>query len=966
MTKKNKSRVSILILTILTLSSLWITPLAVAMEPPVVPGGGEYFTDEGVLDSDTYILYPWEKESLTVGFSKYGEMIDDNMGVGLKYNDMDVFASNMIDKTDWFSGWVMDIHYTQGGYLKNTWAYALYSDRTNEGVAGDWRTKQMTKDANDPGDTNGGRRTNGYAESEPIRLIYDGPRKAIYLLKTTIYDKEEDSTPLVELTIQLVFNKVKKYVMEIKDIKRIDNSKMDGPFQIEFSQRAEWDLGVSTAPRSFAEFYNGLETKYDKHPFYYPEGGVPATYDLAQIISAPDDPEEDRLVGFAAFWPPLISKWVTETYNVKRLSMEANVPSLLTSMETYEHYSELPTSADDLVDPWIIYDETMGEIIILLPKEPVPYPRGEGEWTDIPWVFKKDGTGGYAKLLEMTPSIPGQWIWEPTGGPYGAVRIKPFEWTWGDEFLVLYKRTMMGHRMQRSTALESMEPMFEAGEVVTSYGMVEEPDTPYVFAEWDFDLDYDHPYNSTQQFRCVSVYGVTDYVNAVDPDMPEGDGAGEFRIESEVLYQLDEVFNPIDLVDAAHKNTFRWVQKGTIGEIVPLTAHLYDKYGNEWPVMADAHDLVLPEKWGYYCRDSEKILVMDSTGQLPSMLLARSMYTIMDLDVTFDLNEIIGYDLYKILYTTTPTRRVIEAGWHTGRWEWMVIGEFAKPSDSLGASMITAALGDWKNVQVWLSGLDFSSELGPSIPWTMREFNEPVDTAKDGYYHDYPDDMRASFRDDWSTPDDWVGETINPYAVSSGDLVVVGGPIANLGAEYFNDFTDALIFTEYGDGFYAPGCWARTVLDHYQGKTFVDGPDDELWYNSNNVDDDVGHAIISVYKDLNETTGMVVYGYTAEDTYYASYAFRGGLLAWLQEIQPGTTTILLEIDYSDLHPVRFHVVESLGPFTECTGFGTNFKTSRYYRTLNNARDTVEAEAASLGISYKLVEIEWCAQVHPDP
>lgn len=32
----------------------------------------------------------------------------------------------------------------------------------------------------------------------------------------------------------------------------------------------------------------------------------------------------------------------------------------------------------------------------------------------------------------------------------------------------------------------------------------------------------------------------------------------------------------------------------------------------------------------------------------------------------------------------------------------------------------------------------------------------------------------------------------------------------------------------------------------------------------------------------------------------------------------------------------------------------------------HVRDTVEAEAAALGISYKLVEIEWCAQVHPDP
>jgi hypothetical protein len=90
------------------------------------------------------------------------------------------------------------------------------------------------------------------------------------------------------------------------------------------------------------------------------------------------------------------------------------------------------------------------------------------------------------------------------------------------------------------------------------------------------------------------------------------------------------------------------------------------------------------------------------------------------------------------------------------------------------------------------------------------------------------------------------------------------------------------------------------------------------------------------------------------------------LHAWLQEVQPGTTTILLEIDYSELHPVRFHVVESLGHSQSARVSVPTLRQSRYYRTLNNARDTVEAEAASLGISYKLVEIEWCAQVHPDP
>ncbi|MCK5670484.1 hypothetical protein KAI10_03805, partial [Candidatus Bathyarchaeota archaeon] len=146
-------------------------------------------------------------------------------------------------------------------------------------------------------------------------------------------------------------------------------------------------------------------------------------------------------------------------------------------------------------------------------------------------------------------------------------------------------------------------------------------------------------------------------------------------------------------------------------------------------------------------------------------------------------------------------------------------------------------------------------------------------------------------------------------------IVIVGGPMASQAAEYFNDFTDAKVFTEYGHGFYSPACWARTTQDHYQGKALIQVVPDMLWYSSPTVDDDVGYAIVSTYKDLNGTVGLIVYGYTAEDTYYACYALRGGLLPWLQEIQCGTTTIILEIDYTDLHPVAFHVKESLGTIT---------------------------------------------------
>jgi hypothetical protein len=485
-------------------------------------------------------------------------------------------------------------------------------------------------------------------------------------------------------------------------------------------------------------------------------------------------------------------------------------------------------------------------------------------------------------------------------------------------------------------------------------GMYTEPDTPYVFAEWDFDLDMDHKENSTHQFRCVSVYGLTDNHNAVDPDM----GSGTFLIDKEVVYQLEQIFNPFDLKDAAHKDTFRWAQKGTVpdGAVwIPLSSH---------ECVSPDHSVWVPEKWGYYCNDSEKVLVW--TAGSDQILLER--------DVDYDISPRVtggimitnaayeGY-FYKILYTTKYDGDI----WHTGQWEWTILGEASLPSDSLGASMVSSAWGDWKNIEVWLSGLDYqSTEVAPSIPWVMRNFTA-TSNGRDAFYMDDPvDHERACFKDDWCTPDDWTGDEIHPYAVSSSNVIVVGGPINNLAAEYFNDFTDALIFTEYGDGFYGPGCWARTTQDHWEGNVFVNVTDDELWYNSDTTLDDVGHAIVSVYKDLNETVGFIVYGYTAEDTYYACYALRGGLLPWMQYLQDGTTTLVIEIDYTSLHPVKFHVKESLGRFTECTGFYTDFKTTQYYSNIGRVEWNVGNEADILGLCYKLIDIEWCAQVHPDP
>ena len=964
---------SALVIGIFILSTLISgVTLASALTPP--PVGGEYYEDHGVLDTDTYTLYPWEKESINIGFSQYGELISENSPLGLEYKGIDAFASSAVPMKEWSNGWLIDIHWVDNSILKNVWAYALFTDWSDaSGIAGPWRQMQKSVDASDPGDTHGGRRTSGWAFSDSIRCIYDGPRKAIYLLKTTIYDKDpgQGGFGIVELTIQLVFDKVKKYVMEIKDIKRIADDKIQGPLQIEFSQRGEWDLGDSSLnnAKTYAEFYDNLTTKYYKHPFYPTDEDV--TYDLCQMINP-----ETELVGFAAFWPTLVSKWVTGTESLPRVD-PYGLAGKLTSLETFSHNVTIKEGEH--------YVKKIGDkFYIYLPYEPVEYPRGMGVMKDDPWVFVKNNLGQWVQLLQ---GVAWDWVSPAPSPPPGvaskAVKLllPPLE-VLGKTYLILYKMEMKGEIRH-----DNIEPLpctstdlFLNDTYAPSYGMFQEPAVPYVMGEWDFMLSTEHRENSTHQFRCISVYGLTDLNNAVDPNMsPGGEGSRKFMIDSEVQYQLNEVFNPYDLVDAAEKDTFRWCQKGKLPKspdpmTVTLSAHTFDKYGNQ--VECLPHTLVYPEKWGYYCQDSEKVLLYDLAGALEPLLLERpDQYSITGWVVTLNTAKITDYskyDYYKVLYSTELAQE--PPGVMEGRWEWIIAGETSHASDSIGSAMVTSALQEWKEDEVWLSGLDIKADIdGPTIPWIMVRYATLYMDRRDYYYaHGEPGDYRTALRDDWSTPPDWDHEdTIYPYAISSGNVIVVGGPINSVTAEYFNDFTDALIYTEYGAGFYAPGCWARTSqpslasLEH-QGVNMNLLPTDHLWYDSDVVGDRYGYAIVSAYKDLNETQGFIVYGYTAEDTYWACYALRGGGAEWLQLLQPGVTTVVLEMDYDSIHPVAFHVKECLGPFTECTGAFTSFKTTEYYSNIACGMNEVEQEAHDLGICYKLVDMEFCAQVHPDP
>jgi hypothetical protein len=380
--KMKKSLIAVITATIILLSTL--APLLSVQKAYAADPADWYKTVNGVLNTDAYSLYPFTSTNLTIGFSKFGELIDGNTKIGLMYGgvhgqvtNVDPFANfGYVPEFEWNQGWLINITYSYTGEFRNVWAFALYADSySNPGsIGGDWKM------APSPDSTSviGGRKYGGvrygngtlipigYATTAPLTVLYDGPRSFIAHCNTTI--GEDASTPLVSVLITIVFDKVKKYVTLYKDVKLLDTRKFTGDLQIEFSNRGEWDLGRTTAPASFAHFFentftNSYETGY--HPFYsMPDNNAPdAEVTVAQVISS----STPGYVGYAAYWPTPISIWMEATYLTQRQQM-------LSSLETV--IAKFTANGDNTV-----FSLPSGE------NHPVEYPRGQGVWKNDPMVF---------------------------------------------------------------------------------------------------------------------------------------------------------------------------------------------------------------------------------------------------------------------------------------------------------------------------------------------------------------------------------------------------------------------------------------------------------------------------------------------------------------------------------------------------------------------------------------------------
>lgn len=594
--KMKKSVIAVLTATIIMLSSmtpmLMIQPTRAQNTDPA----SWYMTVPGVLNSDTYSLYPFSSTPLTIGFSQFGELVNPN-GIGLMYGtntneslNIDPFAADpYVPMFEWNQGWLINITYAYGGYYRNVWAFALYSDSFNDSsIGGNWKM------ATSPDSTSvlGGRKYGGvaydassgnllpigYAMTAPLTVLYNGPRSFVALSQTTI--GEDATTPLVGVYITIVFDKVNKYVMLYKDVKLLDTRKFTSDLQVEFSNRGEWDLGLTTRPASWAHWFTGQSTSYSTgyQPFYPSTG-----FAVAQVISQ----STPGYVGYAAYWPDPVSLWMEATYLTDRTTM-------LSSLET--------KMAD--------FTGTGTTTVFALPNgtnHPVSYPRGMGTWADDPLVFVN------GKLVAESLTDPTGWHWSSSPSYQVIFNTAPAS---GAHIWIEYKQN------------------------VYKTDMSDSPKTPYIIGEWDFNLGWENTTFSTNQFRAVTCYGVTDYHDANNGNVGET-SIYPVQLDREVKYQLNQVFNPFDLNSAVNKKTDRYVEFSTN----PIDSTTFTTNSLNIPVW-----VVPTSGWDQYDNFTERVIDLNTNTVLNRY---NGDYTFTaNPDGTATFHGLTSTHYYKFLYST--------------------------------------------------------------------------------------------------------------------------------------------------------------------------------------------------------------------------------------------------------------------------------------------------------------------------
>ncbi|MGD0494461.1 MAG: hypothetical protein ABSB28_00300 [Candidatus Bathyarchaeia archaeon] len=473
----------------------------------------DYLQVQGVLNTDTYLLYPYTNSNMTIGFSKYGEMTNPYTGNGMNYSGKDPFANEGVLQQYWVQGWELNaryVHRVYGG--RNLWAFAEFSDLIQTG--GDW----VNMATNPYGAPYGGRKTSGIATTDPIIVLYNGPREFVAQLTTHLNDTTlGTSWRVLDVVFTIIFEKDKKEVTVLKDIKlTMDEKILSGPVDVMFSNRGEWDLGPSPDWKSYVHFWHDtplLTTPYDvdytlalniTREYVYSNTSWNSAYTGLNLVN--------DIGGHPWYGPPVVSfsefVYVNGLWqkNGKNYTLDYNTGQLT--------WLTVPATGSGV------------EIYFKLYRKP-------NEYNDAYTVsYTTPGRYDLAQVIARDNSSVGFEAFWPILSDY-----TPDGWT--TALLPIY-----------NTSDPDMVPASK------------EPDIPFIIGQWDFMLDYTTAQGYGKQFRGVSVIGLVDHHDADDTEMAALLGGTHHNTpDREALFQLNEVFNPWDLVSAVEKKDTRsWVE----------------------------------------------------------------------------------------------------------------------------------------------------------------------------------------------------------------------------------------------------------------------------------------------------------------------------------------------------------------------------------------------------------------------
>ena len=922
MHKFGKYFVATLILAILVLPMVCSTQVALAGDAPgwYMNWDGVLGTESTLVDPDTSwpegtgVLYPFEKKSLSLGFSKFGELIDGISNKGLSYDGRDAFCRvGLIEKEVWFNGWLIEIKYKTDIYSPHDrfiWAFALFADGATWG--GNWVTVTGSNGGGPPVENAvvglGGRQTNTYCETDDIRILSNGPRRAVAVLVTHIYDAEVSGGVVtskwlvVDLIFTLIFNKVKKEVIILKDVcYRLKIGKEYPPIDVKLSNREQVDLGPDVDPaKSYAHFWhqkfstcyggNWLDTKWILREYHEEKTVATGGYSIG---------EEMKL----------------------QCPTESGFPAIKNSEKIW---------IDDILQfPGVTYDFVSGTVS----------PKAGFTWDEY-WEYKafvavkwkKSIPAGKVIKLQYKNIVKELKVPEKMLSPFGdqVIHLETPEshhydlaqFIGMDKKYVVFKAfwpTLSSYTLHgwSQKFLTIHEPPLTGPAPVwcDEIDMPVEPGIPFSIGQWDFMLSNDA---QEKQFRAVEVLGMVNYHDADDAGATNlnGDGdSNENQVDTEVYYQLQEVFNPWDLNDATGGDLnglgkkFRRVVEYFTSSGTKNLQWVID-YEHTWrdeddktfdggagtngsdigtePDVDPADKYGAYEHWYRYCTFAEKV-VIDGVLAIPDT----------DYRVNYDantINFIKSGSRYKVIYSTPKgdvpfSDTSVTTDWQAN-WEWIIVGRDSAAVDSAGSAVVSEFFKN-KQMPVLWSGLDMKDVTnGPTTPFVMVKFGSGNDKAD----YKWPVDGRSALKDDWCTS----------QPVKTSDMISVGGPNANMLTYYFNDFTNAYWET---NKIRALTCWSKNKYVSVKGTT--------------------GYAVISTYKDIDGTIGFLVWGVNGEDTYWGCWWLWH--FGWKLQKEPDCVTdIILKFDYSKLTPSTFshdsakykpgfcfwEVVEALGTISE--------------------------------------------------